>query len=246
MAALLLCGQDAVLSHRTAAVLWGLLPRFVGPVDVTVARSSSRGAEGIQIHTTRSLPRRDATSRKGLRVTAAPRTLLDLAEVADGRELERAVAEAHAQRLVSHERLRSYVGDATGRRGAAPLRALLRDDGGPAYTRSEFERRTLALIHAARLPRPRVNARAAGYEVDFLWPTERLAVEMDSYAFHSSRNAFERDHRKTNDLEDAGYRVRRFTWRQLTEEPHAVVAVIAGALSEPWAGGAGRRRGPRH
>ena len=101
----------------------------------------------------------------------------------------------------------------------------------PNLTRSEAERRALDLIRAARLPPPETNVRVCGHEVDFLWRRQRLIVEVDGYAFHSSRRSFERDRRKDQALGAQGYRVIRVTWRQLTEEPEVVVATLAAALA---------------
>jgi very-short-patch-repair endonuclease len=98
-------------------------------------------------------------------------------------------------------------------------------------TRSEAERRLLELVRAARLPAPATNRRLHGHEVDFVWRPQRLVVEVDGYAFHSSRSAFERDRRRDADLIREGYRVIRLTWRQLTREPEAVVALLARALA---------------
>jgi very-short-patch-repair endonuclease len=109
------------------------------------------------------------------------------------------------------------------------LRAVLQQE--PSLTRSEAERRLLALIRAARLPPPRTNVRVGGFEVDMLWPAERLVVEIDGFAFHGGCAAFERDRRRDAQLLARGYRVLRITWRQLTREPHAVVATIAAALA---------------
>jgi very-short-patch-repair endonuclease len=100
----------------------------------------------------------------------------------------------------------------------------------PALTRSEAERRLLELIRAARLPEPEVNARIHGLEVDFLWRERNLVVEVDGYAFHSSRAAFERDRRRDAELATAGISVVRVTWRQITGEREAVAAMLARAL----------------
>jgi very-short-patch-repair endonuclease len=97
--------------------------------------------------------------------------------------------------------------------------------------RREAERRLLALIRAAELPHPQTNATANGYEVDALWPPQRLVVEMDSWAFHSSRQAFERGRLKDARLQAGGYRVLRVTWRQITHTPEALVARLATALA---------------
>jgi very-short-patch-repair endonuclease len=97
-------------------------------------------------------------------------------------------------------------------------------------TRSEAEERVLALIRAARLPEPVVNARLAGYEIDFFWPSERFALEVDGFRFHSARGAFERDRRKDNDLRRAKVTTMRTTWWQVAEESYALIADIARGL----------------
>jgi len=101
----------------------------------------------------------------------------------------------------------------------------------PNLTRSEAERRLLDLVRGARLPAPETNVMVHGHEVDFHWPGQNLIVEVDGYAFHASRGSFERDRRRDRELMAVGYRVLRFTWREITEEAHAVVAAVAAALS---------------
>ena len=118
-----------------------------------------------------------------------------------------------------------------GRVRAGHVLGLVADrDAGRTITRSEAERRMLALIRAAGLPRPRVNTPLGPYEVDLHWPAERLVVEIDGYAFHSSRAAFERDRLRDADLQARGRRVLRITYRRLTTAPEAVVAALAAAL----------------
>lgn len=107
---------------------------------------------------------------------------------------------------------------------------MIGDGGRPEMTRSEAERRFLALIRAARLPTPRTNVRVGRHEVDFVWPAERLIVEVDGFRYHGSRHAFERDRARDTDLAALGYTVVRVTWRQITEESHALIARIARAL----------------
>lgn len=235
VAALLACGPDAVLSHRSAAGLLHLLPFGPGPVHVTVPGAGSRTHAGVRVHRSALVER---TERSGLPVTTALRTLLDLAEVAGPADLEQAIAVAERRRLVSRQRLLDYLDTAQGRRGVAAVRAVLDQTGGPAFTRSAAERKLLALVRAARLPAPRVNRRRSGHEVDFLWPRHGLVVEVDGYEHHSSRAAFERDHLRDGDLEDTDHRVLRVTWLQLEREPHFVVARVAGALAK-------RARAPR-
>ena len=114
--------------------------------------------------------------------------------------------------------------------GTAILRAVLRAEGEPGITRSEGERILRRYLRAAQLPQPRTNRKIGVWEADFLWPAERVVLELDSYDFHRDRRAFERDRRKDMALRDAGYQVIRITGSQLKNEPLLVIAHIARAL----------------
>ena len=212
MAALLACGDQAALSHHSAAAVWGFRPPHQGDVHVTVERGRAASRPGIRVHRTLSL---NAAIHQGLTLTTPAQTLADLATTLTDHELDRAVEQALILRLTTHDELA----------GTARLRRALRTE--PALTRSEAERRLLDLTRAARIPRPAANTRVGRHEVDLLWTAQRLVVEVDGYAFHGSRHAFERDRRRDADLVAAGYRVIRFTWRQITREPEAVVARLA-------------------
>ena len=231
LGAVLACGPGSVLSHRSAAALWRLHPAQPTVVDVTVPGRRCDSKRGIRVHRVALLDRRDVRKLGGIPVTTPARTLLDLAADVRGRELERAVAEAEARRLTNRSQLLSLIARVAPRPGVAALRSLLTDDRRPALTRSEAEERLLALIRAAELPAPAVNVSVAGQEVDFLWPDRRLVVEVDGFAFHSHRAAFERDRKRDAVLAALGYRVIRVTWRQIVASPEAVVARIAGALT---------------
>ncbi|MDQ6745518.1 MAG: DUF559 domain-containing protein [Actinomycetota bacterium] len=226
--ALLLCGPHAALSHRSAAALLGFAPPDPDAVHVTVTTDGPRTRPGLRVHRTTSLPSRDRRRHRGLALTSAARTLLDLA--ADGDPgLEQAVAEAQVQRLISQRELHLAVDRAAGRPGTPALAALVRTDE-QGFTRSQAERLVRGLCRQARLPEPRCNVRVCGYEVDLLWPGQRLIVEVDGHSAHGHRAAFERDRRKQMELVAAGYRVIRVTWRQLRGEPLAVIAAVARAL----------------
>lgn len=229
MAACLACGPTAVVSGRSACELWNLLRpnEVVAPPVITVV-NVSRSHSGIEVHRVRALPRQHVTRLQGVPVTTPLRSLLDLAARAAPRELERAVAEAYAQGLVTERRLRNFVAANAAARGASTLRELLREQ--PALTRSEAERRLLARIRSAQLPAPRVNARIAGLEVDLHWPAARLVVEVDGHRFHGSRVSFENDRRRDATLLAHGYRVMRITWRQLVNESDATLVRLAQAL----------------
>jgi very-short-patch-repair endonuclease/predicted transcriptional regulator of viral defense system len=232
LAAVLACGPDAVLSHHSAAALWGLRPDPGADIDVTVGRSgASHSRPGLRVHRTRSLDARDIRLRRGIPTTSPARTLVDLAATATQRELERAVDEAQVRGLARRGELLNAVQHAApGRRGSTLLTQVLRGEGAPTLTRSEAEDRLLGLIAAARLPRPEVNVRVCGHEVDLLWRDSRLVVEVDGYAFHSTRTAFERDRARDADLQAGDFRVLRVTWRQIADQPYALIARIAQAL----------------
>jgi very-short-patch-repair endonuclease len=147
------------------------------------------------------------------------------------RELERAVAEGLAKRLVTTAKLEVVLERNRFRPSAARLRDLLADKRDPALTRSEAERRLLDLIREAGLASPAVNARIGGFEVDFVWRAERLVVEVDGFQFHSSRLAFERDRIRDGELGSRGYRVMRVTWRQIVNHPDALIRRLTRALA---------------
>jgi very-short-patch-repair endonuclease len=164
-------------------------------------------------------------------VTTPARTILDLAAVASPRELEQALAEAQARRLVRRSDLLPLLARFQRRPGVAALRSLLDADARPSLTRSEAEERLLALIRAAELPAPEVNVHIGRYEVDLLWRDQGLVVEVDGFRYHSSRSAFERDRLRDAELGGRGLRVMRVTWRQIVVRPEALVARIATTLA---------------
>jgi hypothetical protein len=231
MAAALYFRGDAVLSHRSAAAIWGLLPSAPGEVQLTIVGRDSRSRPGIRLSRAETLDRRDFRWRDGLPVTSPARTLIDLASCSDEAEFERALAQARVLRLVDDRHLHEAMARGPHRRGVAGLRSVLAAQRGPALTRSEAERRFLALIDAAQLPWPEVNVSLCGHEVDCLWPGATVVAEVDGHAFHGDRAAFERDRRRDQVLVAAGYDVIRVTWRQLTEEPLAVAVRLGQALA---------------
>ncbi len=230
LAALLACGDGAVVSHRSAAALWGLAAPPVNLVEITVAARSCKTHDRVRVHRAERLDPHDRRLCNGILATSPARTLIDFASDADPEEVERAIAEAHALGLVTEREILAAIERGPNRPGVALIRAVLNSEGGPRMTRSKAERILLALTRSARLPAPVANTVAAGVSVDFLWPEHRVVVEVDGYQFHGHRAAFERDHRKDLVLDAAGYHVIRITWRQLRYEPFVVVAHIACAL----------------
>jgi very-short-patch-repair endonuclease len=217
----------SALSDDSATQLWHLLPspEQPGPVHVTVWGRNCR-RRGIEIHRRAIAP--ETTTHHGLRVTTPSQTLLDTAATEPIATTERALNEAYALRLTTTNSLLAFLAERQGKPGAARLEAQLQDANG--FTRQAAERRLRALIKRARLPKPIHNARIHGYEVDALSPDHNLAVEVDGYATHHSRRAFERDRRKAADLQQRGLTLIRLSWRQLTSEPEATAALLATAL----------------
>jgi hypothetical protein len=230
MAAVLACGPDALLSHRSAAALWGLLSAAGSQVDVTAPGCRGRGRPGIALHRVRSLHADDRAIRESIPVTAPARTLLDLSEVLRPRRLTLAFEEAERLGLLDMRALHGLWERSPGRRGLQPLGGLLSEGRDPPNTRSALERRFVELCRGENLPLPTLNAGVAGFEVDALWPDERLIVELDGYAFHRTRGAFERDRIRDADLQLAGYRVLRITSRRLEQEPAAVAETVRSLL----------------
>jgi len=228
-AALLACGRGAVISHRSAAHLWGLAPA-PNSVDVTIVRGQRRPKLGVTVHESSTLEERDLRRRHGLPVTSPARTLIDFALTAISTELDDAIGEARAKRLIRDGELETAVARAGRRAGAGQIRGFLRDEQEPALTRSNAERRFRRFLRQARLPQPKVNVRIGRYEVDFVWEPEKVVLEVDGWKFHGHRQAFERDRKKDMALADLGYHVIRVTYRHFTEEPLALIAHIARVL----------------
>jgi very-short-patch-repair endonuclease len=208
MAPLLACGPTAVLSHRSAAQLWGLL-RYDGPIEVTA--QNTRRRPGIIVHR-HKLADAEITRHWGLPVTTAARTLTDLAHVVTPTALTRAVNDARLRGVLSVDDL--------------PPR--LRADHTPRPTRSFLEDAFLRFVRRYRLPLPEVNTTVAGYEVDMLWRPQRLAAELDG---HQHEQQFESDREKDADLLAAGHRVIRVTYERLTERHAEEAARFKGLLA---------------
>jgi very-short-patch-repair endonuclease len=226
LAAVLACGEGAVLSHQAAGELWGLRRRQRGrPIDVTIPQTSGRGRRNrITIHRAPSLRPEECTLHLRIQITTPARTLLDLATKLPRRQLERAIDEGERLNICTQHDLDEVVSVHFGRAGAGALRALLDEHrAGSTATRNDFEERFLALCRRYRLPQPDVNVPLLDYVVDFFWPEARLVVEADGRATHGTRRAFQADRDRDGRLAVTGYRALRFTWWDITRRP-AVVA----------------------
>jgi very-short-patch-repair endonuclease len=209
MAAVLALGKAGFVSHQSAAALWGMVKPHTGPIHVTVPGDGGhRKRRGITIHRSHSLVAGVTTRRNGIAVTKPGRTLRDLHRTSPQTVFRRALRRALDLRLVSSADVRREA----------------------HLTRSELERIFLSLCRRHRLPQPEVNARVGGYEVDFLWRDRWLIVETDGFRHHGDRTAFEADRARDAHLQSLGFRVLRFTYRQVTEDRSAVVAALHALL----------------
>jgi predicted transcriptional regulator of viral defense system len=238
LAAVLACGQGAVLSHSSAAAHWGLLHTEAARIDVTTPRRRAGNAK-IRLHRSHTLIARDTTTHEGIPITSVPRTLLDLAATVRPDRLERALAQAQHLQIYDHRAIEDVLARANGHRGKAALAQATALD--PKLTASEWEIRLLRLVRAAALPEPLVNLPLDAPDhgpcrPDFHWPSHRLIVETDGWESHKTRAAFESDRAKDAALTAAGYRVVRFTWRTAD----AVIRQRLEALLTP------ARTHPRH
>jgi very-short-patch-repair endonuclease len=233
MAALLACGEGAALSHRTAAQAWGLTMGPTLPIDVTTSTDHGRKHRQITTHRMLLAPL-DALLRDNLRLTTPSRTIVDLAATLQGRALRETVERAQDLRRFDPNDIRETLARGPRRPGTRRLHDLitvLAPDEDNA--RSHLERRFLALVRKARLPKPACNHEIAGRRRDFAWPDQRLVVETDGYRYHSSRQAKRRDNRRDRELTALGWRPVRFTYEEIAFEPGEVAQELVRLLRQP-------------
>jgi very-short-patch-repair endonuclease len=222
LAAVLACGDGAVLSHRSAASLW-TIREGEGPLpDVTVDTRNGRRQPGIAVHRVPLEPQ-DRSLRAGIPVTSTARTLVDLAHVLAPDELTRALREAQFQRRFDLEAIRELLT----RRPSRTLRALIED---LTPTQTVLEDRLLTICDRHNLPHPKTQQPVLGHRVDFLWPDRRVVAETDGWQAHGTRTAFQTDRAISNALQLAGYTILRFTDFDLRRRPAHVAREIRAAL----------------
>jgi hypothetical protein len=206
MAAVLVCGEDAMLSHGSAAALWGIGPQGAGPVDVSIRRHCG-------------------VSRPGIRARAV-RTLIDQAAELTPNGLERMVNEADKHDVIDPEALRMALDDYAGERGVKPLRTLL-DRLTFRLSDTELEVLFRPIAAKAGLPTPLTKAMVNNFEVDFYWPDLGLVVETDGWRYHRTASAQTRDALRDQTYTAAGFTPLRFSHYQVKHEPRHVRDVLA-------------------
>lgn len=230
MAAVFACGPRAVLSHRTAAEHWNLIRMSGTRIDVTAHRGC-RAKRGIALHKPRCMPPADTTVHERIPVTTVARTLLDFASVARPGELVRALEQAERLGLFDLAAIQELLARSRGRRGAAALRAALRELGVEAPdTRSPLEERFVHFCRRRRLPPPALNVVVAGLCVDAAWPSLGVVVELDSRKHHLAVHAFEEDRKRDTKLQIAGFAIVRVTDQRLERESDELEADLRSLL----------------
>jgi very-short-patch-repair endonuclease len=241
MAARLVWGDAALISHRAAAELWSFPGFEPNILEVTIPRDQQpRHVRGVIVHRSRALPIADRTIIDRIPVTTAARTLIDAASLTPQEMLEEALDDALRRGLVSVPRLRWRLSELghSGRAGITAIRALVASyDGSSAVPESVFERRLLRAMTAGNLPKPVLQHRVKEDGrvvaiVDFAFPSVRVAIEADGYRWHSGRARWKRDLARRNVLTSLGWRVVHITWSDLTANREEMIRRIGIVVAE--------------
>jgi very-short-patch-repair endonuclease len=246
MAATLAFGPDAVLSHRSAGQLWGLVPRSEIRPEVTRPRHA-RGRPHLVVHQAALQPD-EVVRRWGIPVTSVPRTMLDLAGMLKERQVERAWNEMEVRGLTDRLSVPDLLDRYPRRQGTLVLARLAGSESTPVgRTRNELEEAFLALVDRHRLPRPRMNAHLAirdrFFEVDCLWEDRKVAIELDGEGVHRTRRAFHKDRERDRILTAERWTTTRVTWQHLDETPDELASDLRLILTPyPSSNGSGALR----
>ena len=238
MAAALACGPEAVISYRSAAALHELRRTERSKIDVTIPGRSPRKHPGIDLHRSITLRPEDTTRIRNIPCTTVARTLLDLGQVVNGREVARACDQADILDAFDLHELLDQIDRNIPRVAAKRLRAVLDEHYiGSTPTWSRLEEEFLALCSDAGLPLPEVNVWITpdgeepwSIRVDLVWREQRVIVQTDGRQTHGTAQAFEHDRREDQRLVAAGWTVIRTTWRQVTRRPREVARTISRLL----------------
>lgn len=221
MAAVLTCGDGAVLSHNSAAALWAIRGDPRGPIHISVPSPRDPRRRGLRVHRRNGM---DATREKGIPVTDPPQTIIDLAPSLTERQLERMVNEADKLDLLHPEMLRISAAEKGGV-GGSRVRTLL-DKRTFLLTDSELERAFIPIAERAGISKPETQVRVNGFKVDFFFRQENLVVETDGLRYHRTPTQQKKDRVRDQDLTAAGVRVLRFTHEQVAHEQDHVADIL--------------------
>jgi len=225
MAAVLACEPDAVLSHRSAAALWGFAKEHSDYIDVSVRRRCKHRRRGLRVRSRPSLPAEEVTTRQNIPLTQPVRTFLDLVTVAGPKTVERAINEADKLDVIDADALRHALDAYPGQPGVRPLRQIL-DKHTFRLSDDELELLFRPIAAAAGLPTPLTKQRLNKFEVDFFWPDLGLVVETDGWRYHRTPAAQTRDALRFQRHTAAGLTPLRFSHYQVKYEPRHVCQIL--------------------
>lgn len=226
MAAVLMCGPDAALSHESAAALFEIRADRGGKIEVSVPADVRRRPRGIVVHRRTRRGPWEVTVHQGIPTTSPVCTLVDLGTRLNPRQLEAAVNEADKRDLIDPDSLRSALEKLSRRPGVALLRELL-DRRTFRLTDSELERRFLPIVRRVGLPPPTTQQKVNGFDVDFYWPDLDLVVETDGLRYHRTPAQQARDRVRDQTHLAAGTTPLRFTHAQVRFDPAHVQTILA-------------------
>ena len=227
MAAVRAGGDGALLSGRAAAHLWRLVKGEAPTAEITTR--TLRRIEGVRTRRCSHLSALDAATYRSIPVTTVARTLVDIAAVLSVEALARACHEAGVLYRTTPADIEAVLVRRPRSRGAGKLRRIMRGD--VRVTLSKLEARFLELVSSDGLPLPETNRLAGGRRVDCRWPRHRLTVELDSYRFHNSRQAWENDRRREREARARGDDFRRYTYDDVFARPDLVLKELRTALA---------------
>jgi very-short-patch-repair endonuclease len=226
MAAVKAAGEGAVLSGLAAAHLLGLIKGTAPPPEVSAP--TKRTVKGVKARRRRLDPR-DKTVWRGIPTTTLQRTVIDLSSVLSLDALAAAFHEASVRHRLKPEQVEARVTERVA--GAEKLRRVLRGDA--HVTLSELERIFNRLLRGDGLDLPQTNRPAGGRYVDCRWPQHKLTVELDSYRYHNTRHAWERDRQREREAYARGDQFRRYTYGDVTERAEIVLTELRPILTPP-------------
>src|SRR6476646_1018737 len=230
MAAVVACGEGAMLSHRSAAARWGFGEEHSDYIEISVRRHHKIRRFGMRVHDRPGLWNRDVASHLGIPVTAPVRTFLDLTTVAGPKTVERAINEADKLDVIDADALRRALDDYPGQRGVRPLRRIL-DEHTFRLSDDELERLFRPIAAAAGLPVPLTKHMLDEFEVDFFWPDLNLVLETDGWRYHRTPSAQTRDALRFQVHTAAGRTPLRFSHWQVKHEPAHVLGILTATAA---------------
>lgn len=229
LAAVKAVGNEAVLAGRAAAELFGLL-RGGRPVPEVITKGQRR-PHGVVVHRASWIRPAEATRWRSIPITTVQRTLVDLAAVIEEAALARAVHEAQVRHQTTPDKIEQVLGRRHNWPGARKLKRVIW--GEVPVSLSKLESGFVDRVRRAGLPPPETNRLVGGRYVDCRWPEHHLTAELDSYHYHQSRHAWEQDREREREARARGDEFRRYTWRDVAEEPEQMLADLRQLLDLP-------------